>query len=171
MRVLSVCLAIMGFCACSDLPPTPAEMQTKSNGIATWDSIEASTHTKASRPPEPVLIVDRKEKSCFKVYSVFPQEYRLPNGQAYSLRDCKQDCGTSIQCPSWAQEVYIDLERRTRKKKATDARASEKTEAAEKPGDTENQEAVEAPKPSKSSKTIDVLGPPPTDAPEKTVQQ
>ena len=168
MRVLSICLAIIGFCACSDLPPTPAEMQTKSNTIATWYSIEASTHTKASRPPEPVLIVDRKEESCFKVYSVFPQEYRLPNGQAYSLRDCEQDCGTSIQCPPWAQEVYIDLKRRTKKVKVIKEQNTAKPEDGVKSEPTEADDSQEAPKPTKTS---DLLGPPPTDAPEKTVQQ
>ena len=66
MRVLSLCASLVASIACSDLPPTPDEMEIQSEGIATWDSVEASTHTKASRPPEPVLIVDRKEKKLLQ---------------------------------------------------------------------------------------------------------
>ena len=168
MRVLSLCTAIVAFLACSDLPPTPDEMQNQPKAIATWDTVEASTHTKASRPPEPVLIVDRREKTCFKVYSVFPQEYRLPNGQAYSLRDCEQDCGTSIQCPSWAREVYADLERRTKKQ------SNDTEETVATPDDTtvaeDNASNTPAPTKKVSAKT-DSLGPPPTEAPEKTIRQ
>jgi hypothetical protein len=154
-------LILAGLMACGDLPPTPENMPVDPASLPNWDTIEASTHTKASRPPEPVLIVDRTKRTCFKSYSVFPQEYRLPNGQAYSIRDCSEDCGTAIACPPWAQDVQSDF---TRRKK--------RNEEAAKPTPTPVVEEIAVePTPVKPKKGWpSSLGPPPTEAPKEPVQ-
>ena len=100
--------------------------------------------------------------------SVFPQEYRLPNGQAYSLRDCQEDCGTPIECPSWAQDVYLDLERRTQKR---DAQNNEKkTEPIQQaPAATAVDNDTPKSKPVRSTPKSDPLGPrPPTHQRQQT---
>ena len=89
-------------------PPTEIK-EVPTDQLPDWDEVQDTTHTKASRPPEPVLIIDLEGKECFKVYTVFrSQIFRLPNGQAYSIRDCSQNCGTEISCPGWAEEVRSD---------------------------------------------------------------
>ena len=148
---------------CNDLPDAPKNNTPIGDQLPTWDTITPSTHTKASRPPEPVLIVDRKANSCFKVYSIFPQEYRLPNGQAYSIRDCNDDCGTLIVCPGWAQDVQSDFTKRSQLKEEASV-TPEPVEPQTETTDTQAEPTVtETPKKNWPGR----LGPPPTEAPKE----
>ena len=101
-----------GVHGCGGLPEGPPQAPIAATGLPSWDSVKESTHTRATRPPEPVLVVDREQSKCFKAYTIFPQEYRLPNGQAYGIRECNSNCGTEIKCPDWAQDVYADWTKR-----------------------------------------------------------
>ena len=166
LRVSIPLLCATLFCAfqsgCNDLPDAPTANTRTGDQLPTWDEVTPSTHTKASRPPEPVLIVDRKANKCFKVYSIFPQEYRLPNGQAYSIRNCEDDCGSLIACPGWAQDVQSDFSQRAKRKEAAKI-APDPQEAPEPATETPDETKPASAKTNWPGR----LGPPPTEAPKE----